>query len=741
MIAANNAGSGDVWEFILGLTWEQLGGAAAIVAILSYLGIDLKTGGRIARRVRGKEEKPQRITIVPPDPPPQERDTAEAKTSHFINVPTGRHFVGREAELGELGEKLQASGEVQVTNSGAILAGQGGIGKTTLARAFAERHRGDYAGVLWVEAVNRQAVIDGLMNLSGALGFEVPEAAQEAHAQAALTKLAETRQDWLIVYDNVEDRADIRGLVPQGAHLIATTRQGEGWDGFAVQSTPVLDYDTEDGAAVALLMAEAGRDDDRAGARALAEALGGLPLALVVAGGMIGKEGLGFGEYREAVERIIAKEPQNSDYPTSVIGAVRMSYDKLPQDARLVADLFAWWAPEGLEERLITDSVEGRWEFNKKDITEDVQLLAQSPERVAAALEALEARSLIRRDPGGFALHRMTAAALRAMQSDRSLGGAAAALLAAVFSDSVKDSANWPACRRLTPHVRALWASGRAPGIAAMDFLANQAAVFLGHIADFEGGAEMARASLALTEARLPEAHRDIAVGHGNLGVALRGLGDIDGAVAALRRAVALDEVHRPGSVRLANKYEMLGGALLDAGRGGDRAALTEALRLYQRAGALWRRLVPRDSDERAASLNKLATVRDVLGQPAAALRLHEYSLAIRRRVLPPGDARLGYGLVGAGAAELKTGAADRAEPLLEEALALWQAAYVEAPRHPEIVTTADWLVSCWLVRAREGENAGLREAKAKRLCEEFGFDFEQHKANAMQYPYTPGED
>ena len=126
------------------------------------------------------------------------------------------------------------------------------------------------------------------------------------------------------------------------------------------------------------------------------------------------------------------------------------------------------------------------------------------------------------------------------------------------------------------------------------------------------------------------------------------------------------------------------------------------------------------------------------MSKGAAAARLFGASLAIWRAVLPPGDARLGYALLNTGAEWLKSGLADRAEDLLEQALELWRAVYVEQPQHPDIRDAAEWLILCYLVRARAGENRGEREARAKRLCKEFGFDFAHKQQHAKTYPYAP---
>ena len=272
-----------------------------------------------------------------------------------------------------------------------------------------------------------------------------------------------------------------------------------------------------------------------------------------------------------------------------------------------------------------------------------------------------------------------------------------------------------------------------------METLLNQSALYLGAIADYHGGADMARASWELTTARLPEEDREVAVAEANLGLALQRLGDLAAAEAHLARAVALDEAHRPGSADLAHSYDMHGGVLLAQARAGAAALLPQAARRYQQALALRRRLFGRGSDPVAEALNNLGTVRDAQGRAAAAARLFGASLRILRAVLPPGDARLGYGLLSTGAMWLKSGAADRAEPLLREALDLWQAVYAAQPRHPDIRNAADWLIACLLVRARAGEDAGARETEARRLCERYGFDFAEQQAIARQVPYTPG--
>ena len=260
----------------------------------------------------------------PPAPPPE-------PGPRIVGVPLGRKVVGRERDVRDLRKALVAGSRTSAGSggSGVVLKGQGGLGKSTLARRYVEVHGGDYHGGLWIHAGTRQAVIDGLMALCAPLGLEVPDTPREQHAQAVLRKVEASGKGWLFVYDNVEAFGDIKGLIPRGAHLIVTTRQGEGWPGWEVIETDVLGFASDDAPAVVLLMQEAERWDHAAEARALAEELGGLPLALVVAGALIKETGEGFAAYAGRLDEVVTHVPENEDYPTSVIGAVKLSYDKL----------------------------------------------------------------------------------------------------------------------------------------------------------------------------------------------------------------------------------------------------------------------------------------------------------------------------------------------------------------------------------------------------------------------------
>lgn len=715
--------------------WETL---ANIVTVLGFLGVVLlgmlgwlwKTGRWFFGQTRP----------APPPEPPQPTSIAL-----LGSPPAPVQVFGREGELADLRARLTAAQgrPVALVNSGAVLAGQGGIGKTTLAREYARLHAGDYDAILWTLAATRQNVIEGLCAAADHLGLPRPNPPLLADAQTVraliAARIADQGARWLIVCDNVEEAAHLNGLMPMGAHLLVTTRQGQGWAGWDAVQTEVLGFDSPDAPAVRLLMAHAGREDDAAGAQRLAGLLGGLPLALIVMGAYLKDQALSFDAGCEHWRHALTNRPPNASYPDSVFGAVKLSYDKLPEDAQTLARLLSYWAPEGLGPRLLLDAPGGQnWKAVLDLIPEPLQEFVQEEARVRAAFTALAARSLITGTGEGRAMHRLTAAALRDMDQ-AALTPAAVALLAAVYpGDEVRYSASYPLCARLTPHVRALMDSGAAPPVAAWDYLLNQAGVYLDVIADYPGRLPLVQSNLDVKLQRgLPESDRNLAVAHANLGVAWMRVGAWDKAERELKCALELDQQHRPGSADHANHLDLLGALMLYRVRAGERDRLLPAIRLYQRALAI-RRRADRRSDDVALALNNLGAARDLQGCKRASARLYGAALTIWRAMLEPGDARLATSATNLGSKRLELGAAAEAEDLLREALETREAVFADQPDHPDRHLSAGWLIACLLVRARQGVNRGRREAEARRLCGQYGYDYDQVVAKARQFPDAP---
>jgi len=163
--------------------------------------------------------------------------------------------IGRQRELEVLREAFLNSAEVPAVG---VLTGMGGVGKTSLARAYAQRHERDYGIVWWVRAEDPSAIDAEFRALLEILSSPT-EAKQVGNARTATFALMARQPDpWLLVLDNVPDAEAAHGLLPPvgNGHVLITSR-ATAWP----DPTTVCPLDTD--AAVELLTSQSG-DGDRA---------------------------------------------------------------------------------------------------------------------------------------------------------------------------------------------------------------------------------------------------------------------------------------------------------------------------------------------------------------------------------------------------------------------------------------------------------------------------------------------
>jgi hypothetical protein len=200
-------------------------------------------------------------------------------------------FTGRESALAEI-TRIMGAGQPPVL---VALTGIGGVGKTSLALAYAHRVAPRLALVAWIRADERTSVVAALAELGADLG--VPGDEPEVMARAALRQL-HRRQPWLLVYDDAAVPA-VEGLLPTvGEGQVVLTSRREDWSRFG-EVLPLRPMPEAE--AVALLLRRSGdaSADAEVHAVALARSLGHLPLALELAGGYCRRYRVSLAEYRE----------------------------------------------------------------------------------------------------------------------------------------------------------------------------------------------------------------------------------------------------------------------------------------------------------------------------------------------------------------------------------------------------------------------------------------------------------
>ncbi|MFJ8691364.1 NB-ARC domain-containing protein, partial [Streptomyces roseolilacinus] len=222
-----------------------------------------------------------------------------APSAPSLRAPYGElpHHVRGRAELLRTLEAALAADRERVH----VLCGLGGSGKTTVALELARVARRSGHQVLWVSAATRDALHTGMRRVARELGVpaaEVDEAWEGLTSAPDLVWRALDRADrtWLLVLDNMDEPEGLTEWVRPGAAglTVVTSRVGNPmvWGAEAV-CHPVDVLLPEDGARVLVdLAGQAGSPQD---ARALAERLGGLPLALRLAGAYLARSARGAG--------------------------------------------------------------------------------------------------------------------------------------------------------------------------------------------------------------------------------------------------------------------------------------------------------------------------------------------------------------------------------------------------------------------------------------------------------------
>ncbi|MDG4831526.1 FxSxx-COOH system tetratricopeptide repeat protein [Solwaraspora sp. WMMD1047] len=263
-------------------------------------------------------------------------------------------FTGRRALLEDIRDRLSAADTVVAPQA---LHGLGGVGKTQTALEYAHRFRADYDVVWWVSARQLSVVRGSLAELADQLGVAAGTSVSE-RVQEALASLRRGQpfRRWLLIYDNAEEPAELRDLIPQGpGHTLLTTRN-QAWPGQAMTVEVGVFSRAE---SIAFLRRRAMRLTE-AEASVIAERLGDLPLAVEQAGAWLATTGDQVETYLERLDRQLPQmlsEELPPDYQETgaqpwlvSLGSLR---ERNPAAAKLL-EVCAFFAAEPIPMPLVT---------------------------------------------------------------------------------------------------------------------------------------------------------------------------------------------------------------------------------------------------------------------------------------------------------------------------------------------------------------------------------------------------
>jgi TIR domain len=216
-----------------------------------------------------------------------------------IRVP--EHFLGDDSLAAIETSLARYEGRVAIT----AVHGLRGVGKTTLAAAYAEKHRGDYRATWWIGAQTDSTMRADLVALGVRLGWVVADEKEEPALKTVMERLGHEGEGILLIYDNAIDAAALKLYLPRGgAAKVLVTSNAPAWRGVA-EPVEIRLWPKQIGADY--FIARTGREAEREAAWVLSDALGGLPLAHEQAAAYCERLDITLGEYRKRCDTAPAR--------------------------------------------------------------------------------------------------------------------------------------------------------------------------------------------------------------------------------------------------------------------------------------------------------------------------------------------------------------------------------------------------------------------------------------------------
>jgi tetratricopeptide (TPR) repeat protein len=636
-----------------------------------------------------------------------------AESNIPIRVP--EHFLGREDSLRAIASALAGKeGRVAIT----ALHGLRGVGKTTLAAAYALNKSADYRATWWIRAQTPDTMRADLVALGVRLGWVGAEDKEEPALGVVKEKLRTDGERLLLIFDNANNAKELGPFLPQaGAAKLLITSTAPNWGGVA-KPVEIEVWDKEVGAK--FLIARTGRAKEPSEAEKLSEALGGLPLAHEQAAAYCERLGIGLGEYLKRFaassgKLLDSEKDAPADYPLTVAKTLALAIEqaaKIHPAAEPLLVHAALLAPEPIPLFLFS---EAREKFGEPLAS----LLAG--DGLDEAIAALRAFALIDREEiaderepeisfDTIRLHRLVREVAARRGEGENLVAARRALLEAVAAvyprDVFYNPKTWPRARRLDALALALVGGGDEPqrgAEAEASYLSTMLASYRqGALAAYAQARLLFERALAIDEKTLGPEHHETATSLNNLALLLKTQGDVAAARPLYERVLRITEkALGPEHPNMATSLNNLALLLRDQGD------LASAQFHLERALAIRKKVCGPEHPDTANSLNSVALLLAARGDHDGAQPLFERTLAICEKTLGPEDPRTNLTRGNLAQLLLENGDAIQALPLAEAARAAHEK--ILGPDHPWTKESALTTAAALGALGRGGEAAELR--------------------------------
>ena len=347
------------------------------------------------------------------------------------------------------------------------ISGLGGIGKTQIALEYAYRYQKHYRAVFWAQADSREGLVSSFVAAAQLLKLPNNDVQNQYNVVKDFKRWMETRGEWLLILDNVQDLALVTDFVPPlyGGHILLTTRiQEAGALALHIKVEPLA----PELAALFLQKRATGNRLDkniernsefqRTTALEIAHELGYLPLALDQAGAFMQVSSSGLGGYLNLYRQkkaVLFEEHDGvtQDHPDTIVTTWSISFKEVEAINAGAADLLrlcAFLHSDAIPEEMIKEGA----------IHLGLQLQAVVTDELSLnkAIITLLRYSLIDRLPNRNALNinRLVQVVLKHkmdIETYKQWAERCVRMMSAVFP--VPEPSLWARCERFLPHAQA----------------------------------------------------------------------------------------------------------------------------------------------------------------------------------------------------------------------------------------------------------------------------------------------
>ena len=230
-----------------------------------------------------------------------QKPSKEPLTLISNNLPNRNpNFTGRQDLLEALEANLKQGKTTAITQA---IHGLGGVGKTQLAIEYVYKYKENYKVVWWINSEDVTNLKIEYGGLSVELGLLEDNVELDAKISATKKWLA-SKDDWLIVFDNVEKPEDLNEYLVSKGHNLITSRH-PAWGEIAGSTLKVEVWKSEEAREYLKTRIEKinGVTYDENEANELTKEMGYLPLAIAQAVGYIATKKIRIAKYLERFKK------------------------------------------------------------------------------------------------------------------------------------------------------------------------------------------------------------------------------------------------------------------------------------------------------------------------------------------------------------------------------------------------------------------------------------------------------